>query len=192
MRPGLVDDLADLREALRHLPGRHDQMSHGRGHGGLAAKLKELVPDNQPDDALTLPGGRYFDWATDEDGIRTFEAGNGEDAVAVSMAPADMQQLASALSVTLLRNTASPPDADDRHSLLVASLMSAGQHGGVHLGNVDDIDETGRYLDWSGRDADGNYELEVGSDDEAAIIPVSPDEMAQLHAQLVRTLLGDE
>lgn len=30
MRPGLVDDLIELREALRHLPGLHDQKTHGR------------------------------------------------------------------------------------------------------------------------------------------------------------------
>lgn len=176
---------------LRHLPGRHDQMSHGRPRA-LAGKLAELIPDDQADDALSLSGGRYFDWGTNEDGGRRFEVGDGDDSAAFDVDAEDLKQIVNSLSVTLLRNTATPPAGDDRQSVLIAALMSVGQRDGVYLGNVDEIDERGRYLDWSSRGDDGSYRLDVGSDDDSVTVPVSPEEMAQLHAQLVRTLLGDE
>lgn len=51
--------------------------------------------------------GRYFDWTTrDEDGTRTLEAGDGDDAVQVRMTRDEMLQLHAALTATLLADAA--------------------------------------------------------------------------------------
>lgn len=176
-----------------HLPGRHDQMTHAGNRAGraLGAALSKLVPDDQDDDALSLDGDRYFDWSSVDGGIRTMEiGGDGGEVVSMGMEDADLQQFGTALSVTLLRNLETPPAPDDRQSTLLAALMHAGLHGGAVFGDSEDIRDTGRYVDWSSRDGDGNYLFEAGANGDTASMRLAPDELAQLHAQVVRTLLG--
>ena len=179
---------------LRHLPGLHDQSTHGRrGPGGvvhsLGEALKRLVPDDQPDEALTFDDGRYFDWGTTDADVHSLEFGDAEGAVQVGLVKQEMRQLVSAMSLTLLRNQAAPPDPDDRQSVLLASLMLAGEHGGVTFGDIDEVPDAGRYFDWSSRGDGGSYLFEGGTAGDSIQVELTPEEFAQLHAQLVRSLL---
>jgi hypothetical protein len=55
------------------------------------------------DDALYLDDGAYLDWTSrDTDGGRSFELGDGTDAVCINLTPDQLRQLHTALTLTLL------------------------------------------------------------------------------------------
>jgi hypothetical protein len=62
----------------------------------------------------------------------------------------------------------------------------------LHTTYDEALDLGGHYFDWSTRDDDGRYVLEVGiTDGDAVQVALSPDDMRRLHAGLALTLLRD-
>lgn len=70
---------------------------------------------------------------------------------------------------------------------LIASLTETNTTPGWYPGNDDDA----RYIDWSHRDQDGAYTLEVGDEDAAVQLKLNQAELAELHRALTVTLLAD-
>lgn len=167
-----------LIEQLKAVPGARDDHIFDPGGEGDT----ERPWASWEDAADGLFPTRNMEWNTnarDDDTQETVSFGTSHD---------ERQQLATALGTTLMRDEGVPSD-----NPLVASVLLAGAHGSVIFGENEDIEESGRYIDWSSRDKEtGNYKFEVGTNEDTIMFELTPDELKTLHASLVLSLLEDD
>lgn len=164
--------------------------------GGFNFEDREDVEPNRYMEISSTDNEGYFKLET---GWFEFEEGEGNTSIGenqvaqITLHVDEVRGLASAMATTMLARE-STPDGDDPRSVLLSSLMLAGESGGYHPGDPRSDEgyyETNRNFDWSRRD-DG-WEFEASSDDtDSTTFTMSDDEFAAMHASLVMTLLEEE
>lgn len=194
---------------VNHLPGEHDQDDRAGGKGKSAVSKLMSALDARGggvgglgfEDRDGVEPNRYIDISTvDDQGYYKLETGwfeegdDGENQVAqITLHVDEVRALASAMATTMLARE-SAPDGDDPRSVLLSSLMLAGESGGYHPGDPRSDEpyyETARNFDWSRRDDAWEFEATSDDTDETAFT-ISDEEFAAMHASLVMTLLEEE